>query len=205
MKSYWDKYYKKLKGNSRPTKFAISIRSFLKKYQGDIYDIGCGNARDTVFFNRNKLNCIGIDQSREVINRNKKSFKIYKNKFIKKNFIKLNYFNPKKNYSIYSRFSIHSVSKEEENEFFKNLKKLKKLQYLFIEVRTIYDELYGVGKKVAKNAYVTDHYRRFINPIDFKKKLKKDFKILKFKVSKNLAPFKNENPKVLRVIAKRKK
>ena len=205
MGNYWDKYYKKLKGNLRPSKFAISIRNFLKNYEGNLYDIGCGNGRDTVFFNRNKLNCIGIDQSREVINKNKKSFKIYKNKFIKKNFIKLNYFNSKKNYSIYSRFSIHSVSKEKENEFFKNLKKLKKLQYLFIEVRTIYDELYGVGKKVAKNAYVTDHYRRFINPIEFKKKLKKDFKILKFKISKNFAPFKNENPKVLRVIAKRKK
>ena len=38
-----------------------------------------------------------------------------------------------------------------------------------IETRTIYDELFGVGKKISENEYLTDHYRRFVNPIEIKK------------------------------------
>ncbi len=49
---YWDFFYKK-KGltnkNSNFSKF-ISIRN--KNKNNIIYDIGCGNARDTLFFNK---------------------------------------------------------------------------------------------------------------------------------------------------------
>ena len=71
-----------------------------------------------------------------------------------------------------------------------------------IEARTIYDDFFGVGKKISKYEYYTDHYRRFIDPSIFKRKLEKKFKILFFKVDKNFAKFKNEDPKVMRVILK---
>ena len=76
------------------------------------------------------------------------------------------------------------------------------MKYLFIETRTINDEIYGKGKKIGKHEYVTSHYRRFIDPRDLKKKLSKFTKILYFKESKNYAKFKNQNPWILRVIAK---
>jgi hypothetical protein len=75
---------------------------------------------------------------------------------------------------------------------------------LFIEVRTVYDELYGVGKKLKKNEYLTSHYRRFIDPMIFKKQIEKKFSIKLFKIRRNFAKYKNENPLVLRIIAKKK-
>ena len=57
---------------------------------------------------------------------------------------------------------------------------------------------------LGKHEYMTTHYRRFIEPKVLKKKLSKFLKIIYFKESKNLAKFKNENPCVIRIIAKRK-
>ena len=204
MKNYWDYYYKNTKGNLRPTPFSKRCIKFLKNYTGSIFDVGCGNGRDTVFFNKKNLDCHGIDQSSKVIKINKKKFKKLEKKFIKSNFVNFPYFKIKKNFSIYSRFTIHSINKVQEKAFLKKISKSKNLEYLFIEVRTIFDDLFGKGKKVGKNEFVTSHYRRFIIPEELKKEIKKNFKILEFKVSKGLAVFKKENPKVLRLIAKKK-
>ncbi len=92
----------------------------------------------------------------------------------------------------------------EENNLLKNLSKSKNLEFIFIETRTIFDELYGVGRKIGKYEYFTDHYRRFIDPNKLKNKLAKNFKIVYFRLSKNLAKYKNENPKILRIICKKK-
>ena len=108
-----------------------------------------------------------------------------------------------KAFSVYSRFSLHAINKTEEKTFFNNLNKSKKLQLLMIETRTIYDELFGKGKKISTNEYLTDHYRRFIDPKDIKKKLKKKFKIIYYFLGKNLAKYKKENPKILRIILKK--
>ena len=73
-----------------------------------------------------------------------------------------------------------------------------------IETRTIYDELCGKGFKIGKNEFITSHYRRFIDPEKLKKDINNSFKIKYFKLDKNLAKFKKENPKVLRIIGVRK-
>ena len=66
----------------------------------------------------------------------------------------------------------------------KNILRQKKLEYLFVETRTIDDELYGIGEKIGNNEFFSDHYRRFIVPNEFKKNFKKNFKIIYFKTSK---------------------
>ena len=97
---------------------------------------------------------------------------------------------------------MHSLTLKEENNLIKNLSQSEKLEYIFIETRTIYDELYGVGRKMKKNEFFSDHYRRFIDPVEIKKKLSKNFKIIYYQCKKNFAKYKNENPKVLRIICK---
>ena len=201
-KKYWDNFYQKKKLIFKNTNFSKFCAKFLKNYQHLIIDIGCGNGRDTNFFLQKKFVCFGVDQSKKVITINKKKYVKFKKYFLNKDFSKINfdiYF--KKKYSIYSRFSLHSINYKSELSFFNNLLKSKNLEYLMIETRTIYDDLYGKGEKVGNHEYVTDHYRRFIEPAVLKKKLKK-FKIIYFNINKNLAKFKNENPKVLRVIYK---
>ena len=204
MKNYWDKYYNKFFPPVKPTAFALYCKKFLKNYNNILLDIGCGNGRDTIYFNKQKINCYGLDKSFQAIKILKKKNKKITNKFINSDFSRFDYSKLKKKLSIYSRFSIHSINKEKELNFFKKINKSKNIEYLFIEVRTIYDELYGVGKKLKKNEYLTSHYRRFINPKIFKKQIKKKFSIILFKIGRNFAKYKNENPLVLRIIAKKK-
>ena len=95
--------------------------------------------------------------------------KIFNNDFVKFNYKK----NIKTKFSIYSRFTWHTINKKNESIFLKKISNLSNLEYLFIETRSIKDDLCGVGKKLSKNEFITDHYRRFINKIDLVKKLKK--------------------------------
>ena len=203
--NYWNKYYSKVKLTKKPTKFAKFCKAIIKNYKGILFDIGCGNGRDVLYFNENHINCIGIDKSQKTISILKK-----KNSLLKENFINYDFslfFKKRlkiKKFSIYSRFTLHAVNHRCEKNFIKNISKQKNLEYLFIETRTLKDELYGVGKKIGKHEFVSTHYRRFIDPIEIKNKLQKKFKILYFKEAKNFAKFKGQNPCVLRIIAKKK-
>jgi len=202
---YWNVYYKKKSLISKPSNFAIFCKKKLKNYNGIVYDIGCGNGRDVIYFNRKRINCTGIDKSHQAILKSKKKFFSYKNNFIKKNFC--NFFLKQikdKKFSVYSRFSLHSINYIIEKKLITILSKQKNLEYLFIECRTLDDELYGVGKKVGKHEFISDHYRRFIDPPVLLKKLKKKFKIIYFKKSRGFAKFKKEDPCALRIIAKKK-
>ncbi len=201
--NYWNRFYSNNIILSKPSKFAIFSSKYLKNYQGTLFDIGCGNGRDTIFFHKKNIKIIGLDISNQAIRRNKKKIKKKFLKFMRVNFCQ--YFNKKIGYkfSIYSRFTMHTINHKEEEIFFKSIINQPNLQYLFIETRTTDDELFGIGKKIGKNEYFSDHYRRFIIPKEFKKRFKKKFQIIFFKKSKNFAKYKNYKPNVLRIIAKK--
>lgn len=69
---YWNSFYSK----KVPPKFSSNFGEFVelryKKKINSIIDLGCGNGRDTLFFLKKKINCIGIDKSEIVIKKNKK-------------------------------------------------------------------------------------------------------------------------------------
>lgn len=204
--SYWNNFYKKVGSHKSPTNFAkFILKSKILKKKTTLFDLGCGNGRDTIFFIKNKINCIGFDQSKLVIKKNKLENYKYKKNFYVKDFSKINFdkFVTKK-FSLYLRFSFHSINQHQEDNFFKNLYKSSKLEFVFIEARTIFDPFYGKGTMVGNNAFISDHYRRFLDPEILKKKLSKKFDILFFKLGKNFAKFKNENPKVLRLCLKKR-
>lgn len=202
---YWNQFYKKINLTRKPTKFAKFCSSKIKNYKGQIFDVGCGNGRDVLYFNQKKIKCTGIDKSTNAIKILKNKYSIIKDKFVNYDFcIFFNKIIKDKNFSVYSRFTLHAINYKKEQIFFKNLSKQKKLEYLFIETRTLKDEFYGKGKKVGLHEFVSSHYRRFIDPNIIKKDLSKYFKIKYFKQAKNFAKFKGENPCVLRIIAKKK-
>jgi len=202
---YWNKFYMKVNLTRKPTKFAKYCKRFIKNYKGQIFDVGCGNGRDVLYFNQNNIDCTGIDKSFYAIKNLKKKYGLLKEKFFNYDFCL--FFKKKikvKRFSVYSRFTLHAIDYKNEIFFFQYLPKQKNLEYLFIETRTLKDDLYGVGKKIGNHEFVSTHYRRFIDPKKLKQIIKKNFKILYFKQAKNFAKFKGENPCVLRIVAKKK-
>ena len=114
-KLHWDKFYKKfnLQSESIFSRFVIrwlQNNKFATKGK-NLIDIGCGNSRDSVYFEKKKLQVTGIDQSSTAIKLNKQKFKnidyFTKNICVKK--LKLNL---KKFDYLYARFFIHAISEK---------------------------------------------------------------------------------------------
>ena len=86
-KGYWDNFYTKKILTKKESPFAKFSLLRLKAFNYTIYDLGCGNGRDTNFFSKNNFSCVGIDKSKEAISNNKKkkyisTSKIYFGKFL---------------------------------------------------------------------------------------------------------------------------
>lgn len=206
-KNFWNKFYKNKLAVNKPSNFAIFVNNFLKKKKTKIVDVGCGNGRDLIFFKRKKFDFIGIDLSNNASQLIKKKLKKTedKNKIFNDDFVKFNYKKKIKNkFSIYSRFTWHTINKKNESLFINKISNLSNLEYLFIETRSIKDDLFGKGKKISKYEFITDHYRRFINKKELIKKLKKKFKIIYLKEKKGFSKFKKEDPCLIRLIALKK-
>ena len=68
-----------------------------------------------------------------------------------------------------------------------------------IEARTVRDELFGQGELAGRNTFITDHYRRFIEPEELKNKVDQRFEILDFQVGRGFAPYGDQDPEVMRI------
>ena len=204
-KKYWDNYYNLKEQNTNPSNFALFIdKKFIKK-DTQILEVGSGDGRDTFFLRKKAKYILGVDLSNIVIKKNKLKAKRlgYKNidfKNLSSNLIhKIK--NKKINF-IYARFFIHSINELKEDIFLKILsKKFNDNILIALEFRTIKDVLIKKGKKISKYERLTDHYRRFIDPKKFEKKIQNlKFKILFKKIGINLSKTRNENPHLCRII-----
>ncbi len=201
--SYWNKYYSKTNVISKPSDFAKFVLEKIKKTEGFLIDVGCGNGRDTFFFIKNKIQTIGCDRSLTVVKKNNNLKKV----FSKINFCKKNIRLKRKVNIFYARFFIHAISLKEEEIFFDNIKKNTfSTCQIFLEFRTDKDPLMQKGKYLSKYERFTDHYRRFINVDRFVKRMKKlKIDILFLKTSNKFAVFKKDKPHICRVILSYKK
>ena len=205
-KKYWDGFYNRNGAPVRPSDFALYIEKEYSQFVNSVVDVGCGNGRDSFHFASKDINCIGIDQSDSAVKINNSNIpsEILNLKFIHGDFPSFDYksLNVDK-LSVYSRFTLHSINYDEEKVFFDNLRGLDCLDYLFIEVRSINDEIYGDGKEVGKHEFITSHYRRFIDPKDLYKRLSNSFEVVFFDESKGYSKTENDDPCLIRVAAKK--
>lgn len=178
-KSYWEKYYLKQR-TKKPSPFAKYCNKIIPK-GSSIVELGCGNGRDSYYFAKKGHTVRGIDYS--VLPPYKKNVFFVKQdlKKVSKNL---------KNFSgiIYSRFLLHAVSEKTLTEI------LKQSKGLFVaETRSIEDK-----------SFVSDHKRNLVEGNKLILNLiKNKFKILYFKEGKDMAISGNQNPTVIRVIAKK--
>jgi tellurite methyltransferase len=207
-KKYWDEFYKKHgldKGIQSESTFANFCQNKFFKYQiKNILELGSGNGRDAKYFAKCGHNVIAIDQSHSGVEIGKEAF-MDNVIFIEEDFVNMDYNKFKDINVVYSRFTIHAITEEEENIVISKVTNLLKKSGIFaIEVRSTKDPLYGVGECVGKNAYVTTHYRRFIDSDEFVNKLLPNYKLLYFTEEDNLSIYKEDNPVLIRLILEKR-
>jgi len=207
-KEYWDNFYKKFGKNKEIQEASTFAKfcqeNFLHNKKLTILELGSGNGRDAKFFAKMGHKVIAVDQSHEAVKIIKESF--FDNiKFIEDDFVKMDF--SKFDIDVfYSRFTLHSITEEECKTVIEKISDYftKKSGFFAVEARTTKDKLCGMGKCVGKNAYITDHYRRFIDSQEFLKNLlSKGFKLLYFIERDNLSIYKDDNPVLLRAIFKK--
>lgn len=171
-----------------------------------ILDLGCGNGRDSLFFYQKGMNVTAIDASSkavDILRKENAEDNIY---FICDDFVcSTTIFAGQYDYC-YSRFSLHAINAEQEEEVLKNVfKVLKRGGKFFIETRSVNDELYGKGKCVGPDSYYYNgHFRRFIRKDTLVRRLQEiGFDIIFQNEARNYAPYENMNPKIIRIVAQK--
>lgn len=208
-KKFWNNFYAKNRQN-KPSPFAIwSIDNYIHK-DDNIFEIGCGDGRDSFAFVANNNSILAIDGCEVAIEYNNKQLQklSYKPNALFKaiDFTNLNTLNTNFKFTLcYSRFVLHAIPEDLEDilleYIYKNLPRGGKMIH---EFRTNHDKLMQQGEQLSQSERLTDHYRRFINTKLFREKLLKlGFKELFFLESNNLAPYKDENPVVARIVVEK--
>ena len=199
--NYWEDEYSKNTIPLYPSQFAAFVASELYDEETHIIDVGCGNGRDSIFFAHLGKRVIGIDGSSVVVEVNNKLFERQSHtlSFVEKdlNNAAVGDYKLPDNSTIYSRFFIHAINQNAENNFLRMASNnLKGGQRLFLEFRTEKDaNLFKVAK---------EHYRRYVNTEAFIDNLeahgfKVDYTVQGF----GYAKYKTEDAHVCRIIAQK--
>lgn len=204
-KKYWSEFYfNNNELTKKPSLFAQYLVENSVINEGDVlFELGCGNGRDSIFFAKNNIDVTAVDQCDKNISLlNEQHNNI---SFISDDFTNLSNLESKVNV-VYSRFTLHSINDEGEqrtlNWVYNNL---KKDGILCVEARTLKDPIFGKGIDKGNNIwFYNNHHRRFIDAISFKNKLvEMGFEIKLFEENNGFAKHKDDDPVVLRAIVKK--
>ena len=208
-KKYWTEYYAK---NATPTNASTFAEFVLPKLEENkcLIELGCGNGRDSIYFAQNKLNVIAVDQVQEEVDYLNENHKEDNITFVGDDFTNLantdNELIKNGNFDyVYSRFTFHSINEVKEDRTLDWIRdSLLNGGYFLLEARSMKDPMFKQGNALSENENFTDHYRRYMDLDKIVEKLEsREFEII-FKIEDNdLAVYKDDNPYVIRIIAKK--
>jgi len=211
--AYWNDYYASRPSVlGAPSNFAKSVVSYLASRGGQksldgkhILELGCGNGRDSRYFLEHGCFVTGVDASEVAIRSlRKETAREKRAAFICDDFVKSQIIFQCQYDYVYSRFTLHAIDAAQQRELLQNLRvALKPGGLLFIEARTIQDDLYGKGECVEPDAFLYDgHFRRFLRS----EKLKGDveasgFRVLSLREGRGFSRTQASDPVLLRMVA----
>ena len=209
-RDYWDHFYAEAHPDLRePSQFArfcigrITPRSTL-------FELGCGNGRDALFFARNGMAVTACDQSSTAIEElsvvaSETDGWVVQPRFLRSRFEDLPDLGPVD--VVYSRFTLHAISSDIASGALRwSWRNLRDDGTLFAEARTVNGDLYGVGEPAGRDAYIQDgHFRRFIRANELADELSRiGFRIDQLVEGTGLAVHGTDDPMVVRIVASRR-
>ncbi|MDB0013861.1 adenylyl-sulfate kinase [Alphaproteobacteria bacterium] len=203
--THWNDFYLNGEIPVYPSLFAESVAAELS-IPTRMVDVGCGNGRDSVYFNAMGHKVTGIDISKNAISINNKEISFGGIDFECANLEEYTLMQEQGSFDVvYSRFSIHAMTEEEETSTIEAAAKLLKLNGCFyIETRSIKDTFAQKGELISHAERIEGHYRRFGDSNILSQKLSsKGFNIESLIEEKGLAPYKNDDPIVIRIKARK--
>lgn len=205
---YWNQYYSKNSamplGNE--SKFARDILPKISDKGTSLIEFGCGNGRDSLFFAEKGLDVTGVDASGNAIEMLKERNTFPNARFLCEDFTGESVIFKVQHDYCYCRFTLHAIAEMQEQYALRNARDtLKTGGMLFIEARSIKDDICGLGKCIGENSYIyNDHFRRFIDKDKLVNNLESGgFGIASEQEGRGFAPYGEEDPVVIRIIARK--
>lgn len=203
-KAHWDSVYGKQHDVQEPSLFAQHcVESNIISPGQSVLELGHGDGRDALWFANKNIQVLGFDQS-GLITENQTAY-LCRVDFTDIDQMKL-CLNGRMFDHVYSRFSWHSITEDGENKTLDLITEyvLRLGGSLLIECRTIYDALFHVGWRRGSYTFEDKdgHRRRFIDPGRLLGKLLRDkFSIRHAVINQGFAPYKDEDPMIMRIEA----
>lgn len=205
---YWDQYYsKKHSSIIGATTFARHCAERMESGSA-LYELGCGNGRDALFFAELGHRVTACDRSSVAIAQIQKAIEgrgfAHAPTFVVGEMGSLP---PAPGLDVvYSRFTLHAVPAAEASHALRwTLANLRRGGRLFVEARSVLGTLYGKGEEVARDTFLyNDHTRRFLRVDELLAELEEiGFTIPEWVESDGLAVHKDDDPVIIRVVAQR--
>ncbi len=207
-KEYWDEYYATHSKPNDASTFAEFVLDRLEEGK-TLIELGCGNGRDSLFFSKNGLNVVAVDQVDSEIKFLNENYASENITFVAGDFTNLATSeedlikNTQFDY-IYSRFTFHSINEAKEDRTLDWISNHLDGGLFLLEARSLNDPMFKKGDALSDTENFTTHFRRYIDLDKFTDKLEDlGFEILFEIEDKDLAPYKDDNPYVIRIIAKK--
>jgi tellurite methyltransferase len=205
--AYWDEYYShRHPGISDASTFAHFSAERMSSVS-TIYELGCGNGRDALYFAERGHRVFACDRSHVAIEHLEQTVAglSYRHRptLVVGEMGKLPDI-PDPLDVVYSRFSLHAVSAEEASMALSwTYRNLGPGGRLFAEARSVLGSLFGLGVEVARDTFLhNEHTRRFLRREELVAELEQlGFAIHECIESDGLAVYKDDDPVVIRVIA----
>lgn len=203
---HWNRFYRGGGGKLDPSPFAVHVAQSVVRPSSRVLEVGCGNGRDAAYFAG--IGCVvtGLDASSAAIDRCRTTHAARNIRFITGMLQACDELSDQRFDVIYSRFVIHAMTMAEEHGFLtRSHELLADSGRLVVEARSINDPMALLGEAISPTERIHGHYRRFIVPAEFAARLTEaGFDIDEITESRGLAMFGDEDPVVLRVIARRR-
>jgi SAM-dependent methyltransferase len=209
--TYWNSFYASPHPDlTRPSAFAVAVAELLPP-SSFVFELGCGNGRDALYFASLGHRVVACDTSAVAIatlrDRISESngFAVTPHLFVG-DFAALDNRYRKELDAVYARFTLHAVPIETERLALRWASaNLRDGGALFIEVRSVLGSLYGRGEPAGEDAFIHNgHYRRFIRRDRLTGAIEANSMVVETLVeSAGLAVHGDDDPIVVRVVARR--
>ncbi|MGE0545831.1 MAG: class I SAM-dependent methyltransferase [Kofleriaceae bacterium] len=207
--AYWNAFYRERHPDIEdPSSFATYVLPKIAA-GANLFELGCGNGRDALFFASRDLRVTACDRSKIAIETLQTKPGLdrftHRPRFLVSDFAELD-----RNYQgdppdvVYSRFTLHAIPASVASTALGWVRRaLRPGGTLLIEARSVEGSLYGKGEQVERDAFIHDgHYRRFLRMNELTTELTHlGFTIAEATQSAGVAVYHDDDPVVIRLAA----